>query len=652
MAIQESWSESQPKVALQGVTIRSLVLGLGLALLTIIWNTYVEYIAHTGRINITHFPISIFAPYATLALVNGILRRYQVSWALSAPELLAMLAMGLVGAAIPAYGLTSYFLGLIAIPYYLATPENQWASYFHQYLPTWLIPSNEGGAMQYLFEGLPNADMPIPWAMWVGPLMGWMLFIGAIALGSICLSVMLRRQWSEYERLAYPILQPAMDLAQTEDKVSLFKNHLFWFGVAIPFFIFSFNMISYFSPGFPRISLYRGWMPMGTYFPHIHISLNLYTMGFAYFANLDVLFSIWVFYLFYCTQISVYRRLGINLSSRGDTKSDATASLQAGGAFLMLVLWGLWMARQHLRDVFRKAINPSYDVDDSDEMLSYRFCTFGFLFSLVFMIGWLHAIGITWMVSFVLTLGLFMSYLGVARVIAETGVVYYSMSMSGPGILPFLFGGPNSFEPPTQTALTIVNAISAQGKGIFLPPLVHAAKIGEMVQAHRKRLTLGIVLTIVVGIGVAVVYTLYLGYTHGAYNFNDYPFTRYPPGAYDGLVKALKSEEAWETERYYFLLLGALTFAAVSFMRYRFAWWPLSPIGMVVPLTHAIHSIFTIFLSWGVKLIILRIGGVAFYRRTRPFFLGLVVGYALGVLVSFFVDQIWFPGQGHGTHSW
>ena len=49
------------------------------------------------------------------------------------------MAIGLVGAAVPAYGLVSYFLGMISIPYYLATPENQWGNYFHQYLPDWLI---------------------------------------------------------------------------------------------------------------------------------------------------------------------------------------------------------------------------------------------------------------------------------------------------------------------------------------------------------------------------------------------------------------------------------------------------------------------------------------------------------------------------------
>ena len=155
------------------VTVRAVVGGLALALLVIVWNTYVEYIAHTARMNITHFPIALFIPYTVLALTNGVARRLGASWVLTSAELLVMLAMGLVGAAVPAYGLTSYFLGLIAIPYYLATPENQWASYFHQYLPTWLIPSNEGDAMRWLFEGLPSPEMPIPWSVWTIPLVGW-----------------------------------------------------------------------------------------------------------------------------------------------------------------------------------------------------------------------------------------------------------------------------------------------------------------------------------------------------------------------------------------------------------------------------------------------------------------------------------------------
>ncbi len=221
MALGEGLVDRDALAAQEGVTARSIILGLALALVVIGWNTYVEYIAHTARMNITHFPIALFAPYVVLTLGNAFARRWHAPWALTSTEVWTILAMGLVGAAVPAYGLTSYFLGMISIPYYLATPENQWGSYFHQYLPNWLIPSNEGGAMQWLFEGMPSPDMPIPWGVWFVPLFGWMTFIAAIVLGCICLAVMLRKQWAEHERLAYPILHPAGDLAEAEHKVSL-----------------------------------------------------------------------------------------------------------------------------------------------------------------------------------------------------------------------------------------------------------------------------------------------------------------------------------------------------------------------------------------------------------------------------------------------
>lgn len=650
MALGEGIVDRDALAAREGVTARSIIVGLALALLVIGWNTYVEYIAHTARMNITHFPIALFAPYVVLTLGNAIARRWQAPWTLTSTEVWAILAMGLVGAAVPAFGLTSYFLGMISIPYYLATPENQWGSYFHQYLPNWLIPSNEGGAMQWLFEGMPSRDMPIPWGVWFVPLFGWMTFIAAIVVGCICLAVMLRKQWAEHERLAYPILHPAGDLAEAEHRVPLLKNKFFLFGAAIPFLILSWNIISYFSPGFPVISLGPGWMPMGVYFPRIHVRFNFYTVGFAYFANLDVLFSIWVFYLFYCVQAMFYRRVGINLSNKGSA-ADATTSLQAGGAFVAMVLFGLWMARFHIRDVFVKAFRGGRQIDDSDEMLSYRACAFGLIFSLIFLIFWFQAVGISWAVAIALTLGIFVTYLGTARVIAETGVIYFSMPMTPNGLLPFIFG-PKSFDASTLTALRLVDSVRSQSKAMFMPPLVHAARIADMAGRNKKLLVVGIGLTLVIGIGAAIAYSLYLGYLHGAYNFNDFPFTRYPPRTYDGLVKALKGEEKWESERPLFLLLGVGIFAAVSLMRYRFTWWPLTPIGMVVPLTHAVHSVFSVFMAWGIKSIILRIGGVDLYRRLRPLFLGLLVGHALGVILSFFVDQIWFPGQGHRTHSW
>ena len=93
---------------------------------------------------------------------------------------------------------------------------------------------------------------------------------------------------------------------------------------------------------------------------------------------------------------------------------------------------------------------------------------------------------------------------------------------------------------------------------------------------------------------------------------------------------------------------------ALIYLRYRFVWWPLHPIGFTVSgTTWPIRvSVFSIFLTWLVKLVILKIGGNRLYTRSRPFFLGMLVGYVVGVAISFVVDVIWFPGEGHMVHHW
>ena len=57
--------------------------------------------------------------------------------------------------------------------------------------------------------------------------------------------------------------------------------------------------------------------------------------------------------------------------------------------------------------------------------------------------------------------------------------------------------------------------------------------------------------------------------------------------------------------------------------------------------------IFSVLIAWLSKSIIMRYGGISSYRAARPFFIGLIAGYFLGVGISFLVDTIWFMGKGH-----
>ena len=83
-------------------------------------------------------------------------------------------------------------------------------------------------------------------------------------------------------------------------------------------------------------------------------------------------------------------------------------------------------------------------------------------------------------------------------------------------------------------------------------------------------------------------------------------------------------------------------------LRYRFPWWPCHPIGFAAGSVYPVNIvIFPIFVAWFLKLLILRMGGIQTYRSGRPFFIGLILGHFVGAGISFIVDMIWFPGQGH-----
>jgi len=59
--------------------------------------------------------------------------------------------------------------------------------------------------------------------------------------------------------------------------------------------------------------------------------------------------------------------------------------------------------------------------------------------------------------------------------------------------------------------------------------------------------------------------------------------------------------------------------------------------------------VFTFFVAWLIKVILMRMGGVSLYRKTQPLFLGILVGYILGVVMAYAVDTVWFPDTPHAV---
>ena len=65
----------------------------------------------------------------------------------------------------------------------------------------------------------------------------------------------------------------------------------------------------------------------------------------------------------------------------------------------------------------------------------------------------------------------------------------------------------------------------------------------------------------------------------------------------------------------------------LTFMSQRFLWWPLHYIGFPIADTYVMqYAWFSIFIAWFIKSLILRYGGPLAYRRSIPFFIGLILG--------------------------
>ncbi len=636
--------------------VRAVVLGAFFVVLVSVWATYSEFIVRASRLNMSNFALALFVPFVLCALiVNPVLKAKKSEWAFGRSDLLVALTMGLASAVIPAAdGLPGYLLGILAAPFYFATPENGWAPYLHNHIRPWMAPSEDGRAMTWFFEGLPPGQA-VPWGAWVLPLFWWLSFIGAAACVSICLAVLLRRQWVDHERLVYPLANVAVDLVSApKHGIRMIGGRLFWSGAVTGFGMIAWNIMSYFSPGAPRFPTgsYRSGtsLPLGRNFPGIRIKLNLFTIGFVYFANLEVLFSVWFFYVLNVFQVGILRRLGFGLKNSDSWGSSyEVAGWEGFGALVVFVGWGLWMARRHFYTAFRSAFRGDRNAGDSDEMMGYRAAVWGMLIGLGYLVLWLHAAGMAYGAAILCVLATLVTYVGVAKIVAETGLIYVRTPLSGQAFTMAALGT-RTLSGATMTALAFSYALISY-RGLFMPGLVHGARLADFVRGNRRLLLWAVVFGLALSAVVSLAFTLHLAYVHGAYHFDVWPYRSGNKAAFNAAVAKMKTPQGTDSTRLMLFGIGAALMGLLSFLRYRFPRWPLHPIGLTIPGTNFTRELaFSAFLVWAIKGLLLKGGGMVLYRQWQPFFVGLLIGYALAVTLSFVVDLVWFPGQGHVVH--
>jgi hypothetical protein len=87
--------------------------------------------------------------------------------------------------------------------------------------------------------------------------------------------------------------------------------------------------------------------------------------------------------------------------------------------------------------------------------------------------------------------------------------------------------------------------------------------------------------------------------------------------------------------------IGGGVMALLLWVRHRFLWWPLNPLGYFISSNWKTgHIFFPCFAAWLFKSVILKYGGPRLYRDARPFFLGLILGEILGAGAWLVLDYL------------
>lgn len=633
------------------VSLRAALIGLGLSSIVSFWG---QYAADRLGYDPTYaqLPSCLILPFLVLVLApNLFIKSATAGRGLTGSELLVIFAMGWVASMVPDRAMTRYLIAVVTAPHYFGSPENQWPEKFFAHLPDWLVLSNEKDAARGFYEGI-GAGYPIPWREWVVPLFWWCSAVAALMWTGACLIVMLRKQWIEHDRLRFPLGEVGLHLTGAADpdhpdRPPFYRTAMFKNGLMISSAIMIWNLASYWRlwPPFPITGPDVTTITIERSFPAIPIRLNLFILCISFFANTEILFSVWFFQLLGILQQGVLARLGF-FSTAGTIVPGGLVSIQSIGGMIVYVLIGVWMARHHLRDVWNKALGRASALKDQDELFSYRTAVIGVAAGMLYLVFWLYRAGMSFPIIALFLFFLFVFYLAIARVVAEAGLVMLDLPINAHQFTVGIVGSIN-LSRPDMTALGLTNAFARNWRTFTMIGISHVAWLREYIWPDRGHLFRWCCLAFGVSTFTSLVYVIFAGYTYGAQNLRTDP-GGLGVGFYDLIISWINNATLVTSLELSFLASGGVLMVLLSLARYFFYWWPLHPIGLVVvassPTTGAI---FPIFLAWLIQTILIRIGGGRLYRGVQPLFIGILAGYVLGQGLSFLVDSIWFPDAPH-----
>ena len=612
-----------------------------------------------------HMPAGAIAVLLSLLLViNPLLGLLSRRARFSRGETLTVYITCLFSTLVPGRGAENFFVPNMLSSFYFATRGNKWLDFLSPYLKPWMTPAlHADGTVNTAVTSGWYEGGPVPWSAWTTPLLAWTALILAIHIMHASIGVMLRAQWGEKEALAFPLLKLPLEMTASDanGRGTFFRNPLVWIGAGIAVFIQLLSGLHLYFPDVPDFPLQLAtgqffteapWNQLG----NVQMRVFPAIVGITFLLTSEVSFSLWFFHILSKFEYVMAYTMGYppaNLDApfwlRGWAKG--MVGYQQVGAILVYVALLLWTGREHWKFIAARAVGrAAARPDEKNEAMSYPVAFWCFFAALSFILAWTIAAGVRWEIALLMWAFYLAISLALTRLVAEAGLLFVQTGWMPLGPLGFLVGaGPGHLLDVASAApASMISAsLMLDQRGFTLPSFLQGFKL-----AHDQNIAARPLLLLIFGcIGISFALGLFsvvtMGYNMGGLQMATWWATAagsQPALHAVGFAKGLETNYA---ANWFWVGLGGAATWGMMIARARFAWFPLHPLGLIMMVPFAMHSMWlSIFLGWLAKSLITKFGGSDGYRKTVPLFLGLALGDIVMVVFWILIDG-WQGRTGH-----
>ena len=624
----------------RGITRRSVLLGLCLAGLLCAVTPYNDYVVENTFMAGNHFPVGAVAVLLLMSALNLVTQRLRGRPLLSARELGVVYILIMVTSGIPSSGLLRYLIPTLPTPHYFAGAGNQWERAIWGHIPDWLGVS--GTPANWFFEGMPEGAS-VPWGAWWTPLSRWLILVGAVWLMMICLSALVRKQWADQERLAFPLVQFPLEVLRDTGRgpsAWFFGNRLVWLGASIVLLVHVINGVhAYYPsvPGVPTSTSMDSALADRPWAAAVPVRFNLYfsVIGFGYLLSSEVAAGFWFSVILMKAQAILLSLVGYEGTSAWGGAITEIGNREQMGALLMVAGMLLWFLRGTLASAFKRIFARAPGGDDGGEPLSYRFAALGLVAGMGITFAWLVWAGMTPVFAAAFLVFFLAICLVLTRIIAEAGLLMVQFSFKPVDYL-LMLGGTTALGPANLTVLAFVDTVlTFDLRECLMPSVLNGFRMAEQSGVSTRRLSKVIGAAAVFALVVTIPVFLMTFYKLGAVVVDrNGTLTGLPREFFTELASRLETPSHPSGMEYLWMLVGAVAVAVTSWLRLTFVWWPIHPLGLVMGTSYATRNLwFSLFLGWLFRMLTVRYSGLRGYLRFRPLFMGIVMGDVLGALL-------------------